>query len=338
MTALPLVIMSETPRISAIVPVHNSSEHLRQCLDALLSSSYQALEIIVVDDGSTDNSAAIGRRKGVTVFRLRKRLGPAAARNLGARYAKGEILLFVDSDVVVKPHTVERLMENFSSSPRTAAVFGSYDDEPRARNFLSQYKNLLHHFVHQRSSTEAGTFWAGCGAIRREVFHAVHGFDQERYLKPSIEDIELGCRLNEKGYRIVLDKMLQVQHLKRWSLISLMRTDIFCRALPWSRLMLERNEVAKDLNLQTSDRISAGLVGLWIAMAPFSLLEPQLLYVLAILLFILITLNWRLYRFFVQKRGITFAAFAFSLHSLYYFYSGASFVTCWIVNILERNR
>ena len=293
--------MSERPLVSAIVPV-----------------------------------APIARGKGIPVFRLEVQSGVAAARNLGVRHAKGEILLFVDSDVVVKTDSIERLVKNFQSAPDTAAVFGSYDDTPAASNFFSQYKNLFHHFVHQESSREAVTFWAGCGAIRRDIFDATYGFDQERYLRPSIEDIELGNRLTRMGYRIVLDKHLQVQHLKRWTFFSLIKTDIFCRAVPWSRLMLEAGETVKDLNLKQSHRISTGLVGLSLMMVPFSFLEVQLLYLMAVCLIIILGLNWKLYWFFFEKRGITFAAAAFPMHLLYYLYSGVTFSACWCINRVTR--
>ena len=326
--------MSETPLISAIVPVHNARQDLDQCLDALLSSTYQHLEILVVDDASTEDVAPIAREKGIPVFRLDAQSGPAAARNLGVHHAKGDILFFVDSDVVVKTDSIERLVKDFQSDPDTAAVFGSYDDTPAASNFISQYKNLFHHFVHQESSPEAVTFWAGCGAIRRDVFDAAQGFDQERYLRPSIEDIELGDRLTRMGYRIVLDKHIQVQHLKRWTFSSMIKTDIFCRAVPWSKLMLEAGKTVNDLNLKKSHRISTGLVALSLMMVPFSLLKIQVLYLIAVCLIIILGLNWNLYRFFFRKRGITFAAAAVPMHLLYYLYSGAAFTGCWFIHIL----
>ncbi len=326
--------MSDRLLVSAIVPVHNARQDLDRCLDALLSSSYQHLEILVVDDASTDNVAPIAREKGIPVVRQEVQSGPAAARNLGVRHAKGEILFFVDSDVVVKTDSIERLVENFQSDPDTAAVFGSYDDTPAASNFVSQYKNLFHHFVHQESNPEAVTFWAGCGAIRRDVFEATYGFDQERYSRPSIEDIELGNRLTRMDYRIVLDKHIQAQHLKRWTFSSLIRTDIFCRAVPWSKLMLEAGQTVKDLNLKQSHRISTGLVGLSFMMVPFSFLEIQLLYLMALCLIIILGLNWKLYRFFFEKRGFIFAAAAFPMHLLYYLYSGAAFTGCWFIDIM----
>jgi len=330
--------MCKEPSVSVIIPVYNASKELELCLDALSSSSFRAYEVIVVDDASTDDSAEIGRRKGAFVFSLPHQSGPAAARNFGAQHARGEILLFLDSDVVVKPDTVERVVEDFKRNPDVAAVFGSYDDDPAEQDFFSQYKNLQHHFVHQQSNTEAVTFWAGCGAVRREDFHQVGGFDQERYCQPAIEDIELGLRLKKMGYCIILDKALQVKHLKRWSFVSLLRTDIFARAIPWSKLMLESQRLVKDLNLQTSNRISAGLVALCVIVLPFSVLQPSLLFLLASFLLIIVALNHRLYRFFFQKNGITFALLAFPLHCLYYLYSSISFTACWCVYVLARKR
>ena len=142
------------------------------------------------------------------------------------------------------------------------AVFGSYDSRPAAAGLVSRYRNLLHHFVHQNGNREASTFWAGCGAIRRSVFEKIGGFGSKRFSRPSIEDIELGYCLRQAGYRILLDKGLQGTHLKRWNLYSLIRTDISCRALPWSRLILESKRLPDDLNLKIGQRVSFGLVAL----------------------------------------------------------------------------
>lgn len=297
------------------------------------ASSYTAYEVLVVDDASTDDGAAICLRKKVKVLSLPRRSGPAAARNYGANRARGDVLLFVDADVLVRPDTLARVAGDLLNNPGIAAVFGSYDNSPAEQNFLSQYKNLYHHFVHQQASNEAVTFWAGCGAIRRDVFEAVGGFDQNRYAEPSIEDIELGYRMRRKGHRILLDKDLQVKHLKRWTMYSLLRADVLYRALPWSRLILESRQMVNDLNLQTSDRISAGLVGLSLSVLALSVLTPKLLYLIPLLLAFVIFLNQRLYRFFIKQRGWKFAALAFPLQLLYYFYSGTAFVLCWCQHV-----
>ena len=183
----------------------------------------------------------------------------------------------------------------------------------------------------------AETFWAGCGAIRRDVFLAVDGFDAERYPRPAIEDIELGYRMRSKGHRILLDKQLQAKHLKRWTLKSMLHADIFCRAVPWSMLIFESKGMVNDLNLQTTDRISAGLLGLSLLLLPFTVLVPQLLLLIFVLLATIPILNHKLYRFFYHHKGLAFAILAFPLHLLYYFYSAATFVLCWLTfNLRQR--
>src|SRR5262245_14313695 len=217
-------------RISIIVPAYNNPQELRECLSALLASAYTDSEIIVVDDASTDDTPAVATRMGVRVFRLERNSGPAAARNYGARQAAGDILFFVDADVVVVPGAVSHVVKVLEEHPDFAAMFGSYDAFPRAKGVVSRYRNLLHHFVHQHGNPEASTFWAGCGAIRRSVFEEIGGFDERRFPRPSIEDIELGYRLRHAGHRILLDKSLHGKHLKQWTLRSMIRTDITCRA------------------------------------------------------------------------------------------------------------
>jgi glycosyltransferase involved in cell wall biosynthesis len=321
--------VNQSPCISVIVPVYNGTHYLHRCLDAILASCYPAYELILVDDASTDGSGEIGRHKGATVIRQPRQGGPAAARNAGARCARGDILLFIDADVVVQPTTLERVAANFLQHPEIAAVFGSYDDSPAATNFLSQYKNLCHHFVHQHASTDASTFWAGCGAVRRSVFLEVDGFNELRYSKPSIEDIELGYRLCAQGYRIRLDKELQVKHLKTWRLGSLFRADIFYRAVPWSKLILESNHLINDLNLKTADRINTVLAGsavLTLALAP---LKPWLLCLPPLFLITLLLLSCPLYSFFLRRVGLRFALQAFPLQLLYYLTCGVTFGLCW---------
>ena len=245
-----------------IVPVRNGSKHLGRCLEALGRSEYAQFEVIVVDDCSTDNTPQIAERYGARYLRTPRTLGPGGARNLGAQHAGGEILVFVDSDVVMPPGALSLIAEDFRHDPELAAVFGSYDDTPPWTTFISQYKNLMHHYVHQMSSESAATFWAGCGAIRKAVFEEFNGFDAATYTVPSIEDIALGLEMVRRGRKIQLDKRLAVKHLKRWTVRNLLRADIFYRAIPWTRLILNTRHLPRDLNLTYASRASSLLVGL----------------------------------------------------------------------------
>jgi GT2 family glycosyltransferase len=229
--------LSAKPAISVIIPVHNGGENFRRCLSSIAEAIPPPDEIIAVLDGDTDVSRRLAESFGARAVKLPVPEGPARARNLGAYASQHEILFFIDSDVAICPDAVGQIVAAFRNDPSLAAVFGSYDDEPGATNFLSQYKNLLHHYVHQKGREDASTFWGACGAIRREIFLAVDGFD-ERYRYPSIEDIEMGYRLKQAGLRIRLLKSLQVKHLKSWDLVSLVKSDVFHRALPWTELIL----------------------------------------------------------------------------------------------------
>jgi glycosyltransferase involved in cell wall biosynthesis len=249
---------AEAPVISVIVPVHNSADELRQCLEHLAASTYTRFEIIVVDDGSTDESAQVAVDLGARLLHLEQRCGPAGARNRGAEMARGEYLFFLDADVCAHPETLQQLATAFAQAPDVDAVFGSYDTRPTARNVLSQYKNLFHHFVHQNSDARATTFWSGCGAVRRSVFQKLGGFDIS-YGRPCIEDIELGARLHKSGHRILLDKNIQVTHLKRWTLWNIFKSDIMDRGIPWTELMLRERDMPNNLNVKYSQRISVVL-------------------------------------------------------------------------------
>jgi len=330
---------ADTPNISVIIPVYNGADYLNLCLQAVAASDYRAYESIVVDDGSTDDGRGIAAQ-----FPLSPRVvhladgprGPAYARNRGAEAACGAILFFLDADVVLSPGALRRVANLFQERSDVAAVFGSYDSRPAAAGMISRYRNLLHHFVHQDGNREASTFWAGCGAIRRSVFEEIGGFDDKRFSCPSIEDIELGYRLRQSGHRILLDKGLQGTHLKSWNLYSLIRTDISCRAMPWSRLILETKKLPNDLNLKLGQRVSFALIALACAFLALAAVRPKWLAVSAAALLGVIALNRKLYGFFFRQHGAFFAAACIPLHLLYYLYSGFSYLYVWLDFQLRR--
>ena len=318
-------MVSNQPSISVIVPVLNGGEDFRCCLQSIRQGDIQPSELIVVNDGSCDGSGDIARQFGAKVIDLHQANGPAFARNRGASLAKGEILFFVDADVTVQRDTLRKVSQAFLDQPQVDALIGSYDDKPGAENFTSQYRNLLHHYTHQVSSTEASTFWGACGAVRRSVFLSVGGFD-EGYRVPCVEDIELGYRFKQSGYRIRLCKGIQVKHLKRWEPLKMIKTDILCRALPWTDLLLRDRKPMNDLNLKRGNQLSVvfsfiSLLGLLSPLAP-ALFGTMALVSLAGI----IGLNQGIYSFFLTKRGLIFTLKSMAYHWLFYVYSGMAYV------------
>ena len=325
------------PSIAIVMPAYNAAHLLPEVLPAALRAAAGAT-VLVVDPGSTDGTARVAEQLGAQVVRLPKQAGPARARNVGVAHVDADVVLFIDSDCVAKPDVVERVREAFAADPNLVSLTGSYDDAPPEPNFFSQYMNLRHHLTHQRARREDATFWAGCGAVRREVFLAVGGYDEVRFPRPQVEDIELGYRLREKG-AARLDPDLQVKHLKRWTLRNAVFTDIVERGIPWTTLMLERGGVPNDLNLRTSQRIAAALAPLAllaVAALPVALVAGAwtLAAASALALAISFALQRELMGEFARPRGAAFALRAFLFHQVHLTYSGATFVFCWLRNRL----
>ncbi|MBL8057844.1 MAG: glycosyltransferase [Anaerolineales bacterium] len=324
--------------VSVIIPVRDGGAPFQRCLAALAAAAPPPLEVIVVDDGSRDDSPRWAAAAGARVLTTpRPGSGPAVARNLGARGAAGDVLFFCDADVEIRPETIGRLQAALAADPALAALFGSYDDAPGDPGFLSQYKNLLHHYVHQQAAEQAGTFWSGCGAIRRAVF-LEHGGFPESYRFPSIEDIALGVALTAAGRRIRLDKGLQVKHLKRWTLAGLLHSDILARGVPWTRLILQTGRMPNDLNLRTASRLSVGLVYLALLALAAGAVWPPAWLAAGLAAALLAWLNRDVYAFFWRRRGPLFTVGAMGMHALYYGYNGLALALGLLLHLRDRAR
>jgi GT2 family glycosyltransferase len=263
---------------SVVIPATDAPLTLARCIAAIHACIEPPEELIVVETPVT--------------------AGPSEARNIGARQARGDILVFVDSDVEVHSDAFVRIRNAFETDGDLAAAFGSYDDDPAALGMVSDFRNLLHHHVHQQGAGPATTFWAGLGAVRRKAFLALGGFDELRFSDASVEDIDLGMRLFASGGRIVLDPAIQGKHLKRWTLGSMARTDLLHRGVPWVRLLLEQGSASTALNLSWRRRAAAtaslGLVGAVVVG------RPRLA---ATFLVALVGLNRPFYALRLEKRG-----------------------------------
>jgi len=315
--------------ITVIVPAYNAIAFLQRSLPPLLEmqNSGEILEVIVADDGSTDDTAHFAETMGARVLKNPKRGGPGAARNYGAPHAQGQILWFVDADVIVRPGTAHLIIETFKDDA-VWALHGSYDDHPPAKNFMSQYKNLMHRFYHQTAREEASTFWSGCGAVRKERFLASGGFDVKKFTKPSVEDIDLGYRLKEMGGRLRLVKALECTHLKFWTLRNAIETDIFARAIPWSRLLVRRPSLTDDLNVSSAERLRAIIAGLFFLSCGLSPFVPNGWLLLIIATGLIYLANRNLFSFFLIRKGIFFSILSILYHQIYYIYSSCCFVYC----------
>jgi len=329
------------PYFSVIVPAHQGQRVLPLSLAALRASTLRAdaWELIVVDDASTDDTAVVAAEHADTVVRLPGRPhGPAYARNRGFEVARGEVIVFIDADVCVHPDTLAQFAALFSREPDVGAAFGSYDSHPPAEGFISQYRNLLHHYHHQANPGDAETFWAGCGAVRAEIFADAKMYDEWHFPRPQIEDIELGHRIRALGHRIVLRPEIQCAHLKRWTFRSMILTDLKDRGVPWARLLVAQGATLKSrsLNLKTIEKISTALIWLMLVLIAAAALyhRPRLLFAAAACLMPVIWWNRPLYGFFERERGFFFALRVVPVHVLYYVLNGIAAGFGWFLHEL----
>lgn len=309
--------------VSVIVPGRNAAATLEACLAALRAGVH---ELVYADDGSADGSREIAARYADRIVLAAGPPSAGAARNAGAAAAMGDVLVFVDADVVVHPDTVAALAMALADDPGLAAVFGSYDAEPAHPSLVSRFRNLLHHYVHQRAPADAETFWAGCGAVRREAFARAGGFDPAC----RIEDVDLGRRLRAMGMRIRLDASIQVTHLKRWTLASMIRSDVADRGIPWCLLMLQgdRREVG-SLNLTAGGFASAGLTWAAVAAASAAPWIGSAWVLLALAGFIAVNLPF--YRYLGRLRGPAFALGCIPLHVVHHLCAGAAAIAAVVM-------
>jgi Glycosyl transferase family 2 len=279
-------------KLSAVVPATDSPPTLERCLAAIRAADEPPEEVIAV--------------------RAADAAGPAAARNDGATLATGDVLVFVDADVIVHRDAFARLRASLTTDPGLTAVFGSYDDRPEAPGTVSRFRNLLHHHVHHEGAGPASTFWAGLGAVRRDAFEAIGGFDAERYPLASIEDIELGLRLTSAGHLIRLDPSIQGTHLKAWTLVDMLRTDLHRRGIPWIALVLRGGGGSGALNLGWRNRLSA--LAALVTAAGVCARRPARAAAGASAL---VVLNPDLYRLLARRLGPGGAARGVALHTLH---------------------
>jgi GT2 family glycosyltransferase len=313
-------LTSHLPELSVIVPVHNGAKTLRASLEALLNASGSVRELVVADDGSEDGSATIAESMGVRVIRHASRYGSGPSRNTGVQHTSAPILVFVDSDIVIDPGALQRIANFMADNPDYAAVFGSYDANPAHPGFVSQYRNLLHRFIHQNGNRDAKTFWAGLGAVRRSAFQSVGGFRTN-----PIEDVLLGIDLSDAGFRIRSDPKLLGKHLKRWTLRTMVTTDVLLRALPWTEIILTRGHFTNDLNTALRYRIGVASATVAVAGVLMATWIPAFMVVAVLAFFTMLLANAQVLKQFWTERGPMFALGVVPLHVVHQLCSGTGF-------------
>jgi glycosyltransferase involved in cell wall biosynthesis len=329
--------MSENLLLSLVVSVRDSGSTLREVLAAIRASELprDLYEVIVVDDASVDDSVAIAARYADTVVKLSGRgSGPAYARNRGVELARGDVVAFVDGDVVVRPDTLPRMLATLVERSDLDAVSASHDENSGAPNFVSQYWNLLLRFGEHRHSGRCAQFAPGCGAVRRRAFLSAGMYDEWRFGTACLESVELGERLLGGGHGVLLSSDLKVTHLKRWDLPSVCeevwrRSRLLARSLGYLRMSASApSEVVFTLSRTLTPALA--LLGTLMLVAAF-VPPPHAAAKGGVALMVLLLTNLPLHRFYASARGFGFAIVSAPLHILVQIVAVIALCTGWIL-------
>ncbi|MCK5035859.1 MAG: glycosyltransferase family 2 protein [Candidatus Sabulitectum sp.] len=210
--------------LTVVIPVHNSEKTLEKVLEPLRAELRVEDELIAVDDRSTDGSGELALRLGAVVLTSSGSPGAAGARNTGAQAAKGEWVLFVDSDAVAPAGWREKLQRRIDQG--SAAVQATYSPVAAGCNAATFYKNFYYYYTFTRRIgsdhiTGCGTFFF---AVKNSVFQGLAGFD-DRIPGATVEDADFAARLVGSGESILIATEIEIFHLREYTFPELMRYE-----------------------------------------------------------------------------------------------------------------
>lgn len=250
--------------ISVIIPNRNSAATIGKCLAAALASQHGNFEIIVVDDGSEDNSIEVIERYPCKLVRLEQHRGAACARNAGVSHSRGRILFFTDADCLLQPDTLALAATTLALEGPDAIIGGTYTPAPHDRRPLSRFQSIFIHYFETRHAPAADYIATHALAMDASVFRRHRGFAED--LRPILEDVEFSHRLRRAGCRLVMNPAIQVQHIFNYSLTRSLR-NAFTKSLYWTAYAIRNRDLLADsgtasVGLKLNVLVFAGNAGL----------------------------------------------------------------------------
>ncbi|MFG2002820.1 glycosyltransferase family 2 protein [Spirillospora sp. NPDC048911] len=305
--------------VSLIVPCHNAARTLRLCLESVLAQTRRPDEIVVVDDASGDDSAAIAAELGARVIRLPENRGVSAARNMGVAGTSGDVIFFLDSDVALRPDAIENALAILEADPACNCAWGIYEPEPLIDDGPVEWYRILHavNWGTRQTGEVTGVVFA-LAAIGRATFAETGGFDESLR---DCEDIEYGHRLVRRT-RIVLTDTIRGRHDDGHRLLPIL-AEQWRRSLPLIPLLVAARSGAHgsagpggaDRGRVHANR-PAGILACALAMAllPAGLFYPPALLVAAALLVVFVLADPPLLKLVHRHRGAAFTGYFMAVH------------------------
>jgi GT2 family glycosyltransferase len=296
--------------ISVIVPVRNGARTLEPCLRAACEAVGPDNEVIVVDDGSVDDSPAIASRFPCRLVRLGRRRGAGAARNAGAAAARGDMLFFTDADCLLGPQTLARAAAALDAAGPKTVVGGTYETRPFDPGFFPAFQAVFINHHETRRPENPDYVATHALAVRAAEFRESGGFDED--FQPILEDVEFCHRLRRAGFRLRVDPRVLVRHDFGFGLAGSLR-NAARKVRYWTRYSVLNHDLLADSGTASRGLKAAGLLSAlsWSCLAAAVLLRrPVALLPVPLLLLGAVAANRGLVRAFSAAGGPRFAAAA----------------------------
>lgn len=325
------------PFLSIIIPAYKAASKLPCLLDSIFATSgLDNYEVIVVDDQSPDDTARVVKNYGRSIryILLKRNSGPAKARNIGARKAKGKVLLFLDSDVICYADTILRVTRAFFKDKDLTALTGVWTRPRSNKQFFPNYKALRDwsYWINERS--RKGYYYlfsTRIAAIKKDVFLRLGGFN-EAYRGADIEDIEFTYKIASR-YAILFDEKIRVRH--EFEEFGPIAKKYFRRSFFWSQLFAQRKKF--DPVAMTASEAITGMSAVLVApLAILGFFVNELLLLIPILFLINLWGGRKFLIYVYQMENLLFAVKSFftSFILFYVIYAGAALAVLAI--LIER--
>lgn len=307
-----------SPFISVVIPNYNGRATIASCLEAALASRYDRFEVIVVDDGSTDDSVSIIERFPCRLVCLGRNRGPAAARNEGARQSRGDLLFFTDADCLLKRDTLAAAARSAAAAGPDFIVGGTYTRRPPQDGFYSLFQSIFINYSETKRGGRPDYVATHAMAVHAGTFRKNGGF-AENFL-PIIEDVDYSHRMRRAGYGLLMDPAIQVRHIFNFSLRRSLANAVR-KSMYWTMYSIGNGDLLEDsgtASVELKANVAAFAVSAGLALVAVMSENPAVLTALPAVFLANLIVSRGLLSAFYRSQGTRFVIAATLYYTILY--------------------